>query len=124
MTGLASLGAVSNLLPTDFNLNTNTVGNNEATRIKAVSKAMETMFANQLSEQLSQQLSGTDDNSDDPGSGSNVYGDFIQHALSQGLTSGKGLGLVTQIQNYLTQRDHPEPAPYMHPALTQAKNAK
>jgi Rod binding domain-containing protein len=123
MTGLASLGAVSGVLPPDFNINVNTVGNNEATRIKAVSKAMETVFANQLSEELSKEV-GQTDNSDDPGSGSNVYGDFIQQALSKGLTSGKGLGLATQIQKYLTQREHPIAAPYMHTATTNAKSAQ
>ncbi len=122
MTGFASIGDVSGLLPPDFNINVNTMGNNEATRIKQVSKAMEMLFANQLSEQLSQELAGTD-NSDDPGSGSNVYGDFIQQALSQGLTSGKGLGLAQQIQEFLTRRDHPMAAPYMHTAPTHAKSA-
>jgi Rod binding domain-containing protein len=115
MTGYASIGAVSGILPPDFNINLNTVGNNETTRIKAVSKAMELMFANQLSDELSKEISGAD-NPDDPGSGSNVYGDFIQQALAQGLTSGKGLGLSQQIEQYLTRREHPMTAPYMHTA--------
>ncbi len=123
MTGMASLGAVSGVLPPDFNINMNTLSNNDATRIKQVSKAMETVFANQLSEELSKEV-GQTDNSDDPGSGSNVYGDFIQQALSKGLTSGKGLGLADQIQQYLTRREHPIAAPYMHPTLSHAKSAK
>jgi Rod binding domain-containing protein len=119
MTGFASLGAVSGVLPPDFNINLNTVGSNDATRIKQVSKAMEMVFANQLSEELSKEIDGAD-NTDNPDSGSNVYGDFIQQALSQGLTAGKGLGLAGQIENYLTRRDHPMPAPYMHTALSHA----
>ncbi|HEX4140651.1 MAG TPA: hypothetical protein VHY09_09910 [Candidatus Methylacidiphilales bacterium] len=123
MTGFSSLGSVSGVLPPDFNINVNTLGNNETTRIKAVSKAMETMFANQLSEEMGKEISGAD-NPDDPDSGSSQYSDFIQQALSQGLTSGKGLGLATQIQSYLTQRDHPNAAPYMHTALHHVQPAK
>ena len=123
MTGLSSLGAVSGVLPPDFNINVNTMGNNETTRIKAVSKAMETMFANQLSQEMGKEISGAD-NSDDPDSGSDQYSDFIQQALSQGLTSGKGLGLATQLQSYLTRREHPDAAPYMHPALHHVQSAK
>jgi Rod binding domain-containing protein len=123
MNGYASIGAVSGVLPPDFNLNLNTMGNNEATRIKAVSKAMETMFANQLSEEMGKEISGTD-NPDDPDSGSSQYSDFIQQALSKGLTSGKGLGIATQIESYLTRRAHPDAAPYMHPALHHVQSAK
>ncbi len=117
MTDLSSLGALSALLPPDFNVSTSTVGHDETTRIKQVSKAMEMLFANQLSEQLGKEIEGSD-STDDPGSGSQVYGDFIQQAMSQGLTSGRGLGLAKQIEDYLTRREHPMPAPYMHPALT------
>jgi Rod binding domain-containing protein len=123
MTGFASIGSVSGVLPPDFNINVNTLGNNETTRIHAVSKAMETMFANQLSEEMGKEISGTD-NPDDPDSGSNQYSDFIQQALAKGLTSGKGLGLASQIESYLTQRDHPSAAPYMHTALQHAQSAK
>ncbi len=123
MTGLASIGSISGVLPPDFNINTNTMGNNETTRIKAVSKAMETMFANQLSQEMGKEISGSD-NPDDPDSGSNQYSDFIQQALSQGLTSGKGLGLAQQIENSLTRRAHPDAAPYMHPALHHVQSAK
>jgi len=119
MTDLSSLGSVSAVLPPDFNVNLNTAGNNEATRIKQVAKAMEMIFANQLSEELGKDIDPT--NSDDPGSGSNVYGDFIQQAMSQGLTSGHGLGLAQQIEGYLTRRDHPIPAPYMHTPLPHVK---
>ena len=104
MTGFSSIGSISGVLPPDFNINTNTMGNNETTRIKAVSKAMETMFANQLSQEMSKEISGSD-NPDDPDSGSSQYSDFIQQALSQGLTSGKGLGLASQIESYLTKRE-------------------
>ena len=119
MTDLSSLGSISAVLPPDFNVNLNTAGNNEATRIKQVSKAMEMIFANQLSEELGKDIDPT--NADDPGSGSNVYGDFIQQAMSQGLTSGHGLGLAQQIESYLTRREHPTPAPYMHTALQHVK---
>jgi Rod binding domain-containing protein len=121
MTNFASLGALSAVLPPDFNVNLNAAGGDSATRIKQVSKAMEMIFANQLSEEIGKDIDPT--NSDDPGSGGNVYGDFIQHAMSQGLTSGRGLGLARQIEDYLTRRAHPMPAPYMHTALTHAKPA-
>ena len=123
MNGYASIGSVSGLLPPDFNINVNTLGNNETTRIHAVSKAMETMFANQLSEEMGKEISGSD-NPDDPDSGSNQYSDFIQQALSQGLTSGKGLGLAAQIEGFLTRREHPDAAPYMHTTLQHVKSAK
>jgi Rod binding domain-containing protein len=119
MTDLSSLGALSAVLPPDFNVNTNTVGGTDATRIKQVSKAMEMIFANQLSEEIGKDIDPA--NVDDPGSGGNVYGDFIQQAMSQGLTSGRGLGLAQQIQDYLTRREHPSPAPYMHAALPHVK---
>lgn len=115
MTSFASIGALSSVLPPDFNVRMDTIGNNEATRIKQVSKAMEMVFANQLTEQLSKEMDSAT-NADDPGSGGSVYGDFIQQAMSQGLTQGKGLGLAQQIENYLTRREHPVAAPYMHPA--------
>ena len=123
MTSFASIGQVSGILPPDFNINMNTIGNDDATRIKQVSKAMEMLFANQLSEEMGKEIEDAD-NSDDPSSGSNVYGDFIQQAMSQGLTSGKGLGLAQQIEQYLTRREHPDAAPYMHPPLQHAKPAK
>lgn len=115
MTDLSSLGSLSAVLPPDFNTNLNTVGGDDATRIKQVSKAMETIFANQLSEELGKEIAPT--NADDPSSGSAVYGDFIQQAMSQGLTSGRGLGLAKQIEEFLTRREHPTPAPYMHTTL-------
>jgi len=124
MTGYASIGSVSALLPPDFNLNVNTAGNNDATRIKQVAKAMEMLFANQLSEEMGKEIQGAD-NSDDPDSGnSNTYGDFIQQAMSQGLTSGKGLGLAQQIEHYLTQREHPSAAPYMHTATNHVQPSR
>jgi Rod binding domain-containing protein len=128
MTDLSSLGALSSLLPPDFNVSTNTIGHDETTRIKQVSKAMETLFANQLSEQLGKEIEGSDSSdgaggSDNPGSGADVYGDFIQQAMSQGLTSGRGLGLAHQIEDYLNRREHPMTAPYMHPALHHAQPA-
>ena len=115
MTSLSSLGSLSAVLPPDFNVNLNAAGGDSATRIKQVSKAMEMIFANQLSEELGKEINPT--NADDPGSGSDVYGDFIQQAMSQGLTSGKGIGLAQQIESYLTRREHPIAAPYMHTAL-------
>jgi Rod binding domain-containing protein len=123
MTSFASIGALSSVLPPDFNINVNTMGNNDATRIHAVSKAMETMFANQLSEQMGKEISGAD-NTDDPDGGKNQYSDFIQQALSKGLTSGKGLGLAQQIESYLTHRAHPDAAPYMHTDLHHVQSAK
>jgi Rod binding domain-containing protein len=123
MTDFSSLGSISAVLPPDFGVSTNITGHSDATRIKQVSKAMEMLFANQLTEELGKEINV--DGSDDPGSGANVYGDFIQQAMAKGLTSGRGLGLAKQIENYLTLREHPATAPYMHPALHPAsKNVK
>jgi Rod binding domain-containing protein len=124
MTSFASIGSVSGILPPDFNINVNTIGNNETTRIKAVSKAMETLFANQLSEEMGKEIQGADNPDDPDSSNNNAYGDFIQQALSQGLTSGKGLGLAQQIEQYLTRREHPIAAPYMHTSLHHVQPAK
>ncbi|MEI9998706.1 MAG: hypothetical protein WDO13_05825 [Verrucomicrobiota bacterium] len=120
----ASLGSISALLPPDFNVNAGAGATDSEVRIKQVSKAMEMLFTSQLTAELGQDFDGASEagGSDDPGSGSNVYGDFIHQAMTQGLTSGHGLGLAEQIEKYLTERAHPTPAPYMHPAL--AKPAK
>jgi Rod binding domain-containing protein len=116
MTDLSSLGSLSAILPPDFNAAAGVGSSTDtATKIHQVSKAMEMLFANQLTAELGKEINV--DGSDDPGSGANVYGDFIQQAMTKGLTSGHGIGLAKQIENFLTLREHPAAAPYMHPAL-------
>ena len=39
-------------------------------------------------------------------------------------SGAKGLGLATQIESYLTKREHPDAAPYMHTALNHVQSAK
>jgi Rod binding domain-containing protein len=111
---LSSLGKLSAVLPPGFESGALGTGSGDsATRIKQVSKAMETLFTSQLMSELGQNVSGISDDS----SGGGVYQDFIQQAMTQGMTKGKGFGLAKQIENFLTQRAHPNPAPYMHPAI-------
>src|SRR5450631_3064970 len=72
-------------------------GASESTKIKQVSKAMESLFVNQLTAELGKSIDGKDDAAEGP------YGDFIQQAMTQGVTKGGGLGLAKIIENALTQ---------------------
>jgi Rod binding domain-containing protein len=89
---LASLNPVTSV---DFSSPSFT-GADDATRIKQVSKAMESLFVNQLTAELGKSIDGSDDAAEGP------YGDFIQQAMTQGVTKGGGLGLAKIIENSLT----------------------
>jgi Rod binding domain-containing protein len=70
-------------------------------KIKAVSKAMEGIFAGQL---LKEMGSGIDP-SDKSGEGG-MYQDFIQQALAQQVTAGNGLGLAKFLETSLAPAKH------------------
>ena len=92
---LSSLSPMSSadLSPTVMN------GASESTRIKQVSKAMESLFVNQLTSEMGKSIDGTDDATEGP------YGDFIQQAMTQGVTKGGGLGLAKIIENSLSHNN-------------------
>jgi len=97
---LASLGSICGSGPLD-NLTANDMkGMAEPQKIKQVSKAMESIFAGQLMSELGTSIDGKKD-----GMGGD-YQDFIQQAMAQGMTSGRGLGLAKSIEDYLTRSNH------------------
>ena len=77
---------------------------NDATRIKQVSKAMESIFTGQLMSEMGKSIDGDDSKETGP------YSDFIQQAMTQGMTQGGGIGLAKVIENYLSQRNAPPAA--------------
>lgn len=101
-----SLSSVNPISTLDLTPNLNGV-KGEA-RIKQVSKAMESLFVSQLTAELGKGVDGTDDS---PEAG--PYQDFIQQAMTQGVTQGGGIGLAKIIEDSLTQREHPKPAGHM-----------
>ena len=90
-----SLASLNPIGPID--LTSGLQGASDKTRIEKVSKAMEALFVNQLTAELGKSIDGKDD----PTEGQ--YGDFIQQAMTQGVTQGGGLGLAKIIENSLTQ---------------------
>ncbi len=92
-----SLTALSPLPPLDPAAGI--TGGDDTTRIKQVSKAMESVFTGQLMAEMGKSIDGGD--SDDNG----PYSDFIQQAMTQGLSQGGGIGLAKTIENYLTNRN-------------------
>jgi Rod binding domain-containing protein len=70
---------------------------------------MESLFAGQLMSELGKGIDGTDDSKE-----GGPYQDFIQQAMTQGMTSGGGFGLAKIIENSLTQRDQTKTG---HPGL-------
>ncbi len=80
-----------------LDLNTSLKGATEATKIKQVSKAMEQLFVNQLTAELGKSIDGSEDATE------GKYGDFIQQAMTQGVTQGSGFGLAKIIENTLTK---------------------
>ena len=85
-------------------------GASQETRIKQVSKAMESVFTSQLTAEMGKGIDGADDKE------GGDYQDFIQQAMTQGVTQGGGFGLAKVIENYLTHRNQ---APTTsHPTLT------
>jgi Rod binding domain-containing protein len=75
-------------------------GVSEQTRIEKVSKAMESLFVGQLTAELGKGIDGTDDAKDGA-----PYQDFIQQAMTQGVTQGGGFGLAKIIESYLNERN-------------------
>jgi len=83
-------------------LPTGTPGDNSPTRLHQVSLAMEQMFAGQLMSEMSKGIDGSDDEEE-----GGQYSDFIQQAMSQGLTSGGGLGLAKMIEQTMNRQHEP-----------------
>lgn len=89
---LAALNPIGSI-----DLTTGLQGASEKTKIEKVSKAMEALFVNQLTSELGKSVDGSEDETSKP------YGDFIQQAMTQGVTQGGGLGLAKIIEQSLTQ---------------------
>jgi len=81
-------------------------GGDDATRIKQVSKAMESVFTSQLMAEMGKGIDGDDDKE------GGQYSDFIQQAMTQGMSQGGGFGLAKTIEDYLNKRNAP-PAGHM-----------
>jgi len=94
-----SLSALSAMPPIDAASTVN--GGNQELRIKQVSKAMESVFTSQLVAEMGKGIDGDDSDSKE----SDPYSDFIQQAMTQGVTQGGGLGLAKTIENYLNHRN-------------------
>jgi len=80
----------------------------EQVRIEKVSKAMESIFVSQLTAELGKGAEGDAESTE--GADGGPYQDFIQQAMTQGVTQGGGLGLAKIIENSLTQHDHVKPS--------------
>lgn len=104
----SSLMSLSSAGPLD--LSTDAKGGSQETRIKQVSKAMESLFVSQLTEEMGKGLGGTSASKGEDG----PYSDFIHQAMTQGMTQGGGLGFAKTIENFLTYRTH---AVTPHPEL-------
>jgi Rod binding domain-containing protein len=89
-----SLAALNPAGPVDITAG-NLAGLTQQQKIEKVSKAMEALFVNQLTSEMGKGIDGTDD----PAEGQ--YGDFIQQAMTQGVTQGGGLGLAKIIEQSL-----------------------
>ena len=100
MTNLSSLGSLVSIGPNDLS---GLKGVPEAIKIARVSKAMEGLFVSQLTKEMGDGLEGVTDSKEEGG----VYSDFINKAMTQGVTEGGGLGLAKVIENYLNQRNQP-----------------
>jgi Rod binding domain-containing protein len=74
-------------------------GGDDATRIRQVSKAMESVFTSQLMAEMGKGIDGDDDKQ------GGQYSDFIQQAMTQGMSQGGGFGLAKTIENYLNERN-------------------
>ena len=94
--GFASLGSIVSVGASDLQRMT---GATEASKIKQVSKAMEGLFISQLTKEMGDGLEGVGDEKEN-----GIYSDFINKAMTQGVTDGGGLGLAGVIENYLNHR--------------------
>jgi Rod binding domain-containing protein len=92
-----SLSALSPLPPIDPG--SGVTGGSDATRIKQVSKAMESIFTSQLMAEMGKGIDDDDSKEAAP------YQDFIQQAMTQGVTQGGGFGLAKTIESYLNHRN-------------------
>jgi Rod binding domain-containing protein len=101
---LSSLSPMSSLTPT-APLDLSGKDPSDPTHIKQVSKAMESLFTRQIMSEMGKGVDGTDDSKE-----GGPYQDFIQQAMTQGVTQGGGFGLAKVIEKYLTQRDQTKPA--------------
>jgi Rod binding domain-containing protein len=95
-----SLSSISPLPPLDLSVGIK--GGSDEARIKQVSKAMEGVFTSQLMAEMGKGIDDTDDADSKEGGD---YQDFIQQAMTQGVTQGGGFGLAKVIENYLTHRN-------------------
>ena len=109
-----SLTSLTSLPPLDLSP-TAMAGASQETRIKQVSKAMESVFTSQLTAEMGKGIDGADDKE------GGDYQDFIQQAMTQGVSQGGGFGLAKMIENYLTHRNQ-TPAS-AHPTLTTPKTS-
>jgi Rod binding domain-containing protein len=110
--------SLSSLNPTTTSLDLSSVqGTNvpDKTRIEKVSKAMESLFVGQLTAELGKGIDDTDGT--DATKESSPYSDFIQQAMTQGVSQGGGLGLAKVIENYL---NHGNQTAKAHQDLTAA----
>jgi Rod binding domain-containing protein len=98
---LSSLGSFTSIPPLDLSAGVN--GASDATRIKQVSKAMESLFVSQLTEEMGKGIDSSSDSKEQGG----MYSDFIHQAMTQGVTQGGGFGLAKVIENYLDHRNAP-----------------
>jgi Rod binding domain-containing protein len=110
-----SLTSLTSLPPLDLSP-VATAGATESERIKQVSKAMESVFTSQLMAEMGKGIDGSDDDKE-----GGDYQDFIQQAMTQGVSQGGGFGLAKMIENYLTHRNQ-TPAS-AHPTLTTPKTS-
>lgn len=106
-----SLSSLNPIGPVDLSPG-NLHGLPEKTQIEKVSKALEALFVNQLTGELSKGIDGTDD----PAEGQ--YGDFIQQALTQGVSHGGGIGLAKVIEQSLSKLTGQQTAHPAHMTLT------
>jgi Rod binding domain-containing protein len=107
---LSSLGSLASVGPLDL-ASPNMTGGTDAARIKQVSKAMEYIFTSQLTAEMGKSVD-TSEESQDGGD----YSDFMHQALTQGMTSGRGLGLAKNIEEFMTR--HVQARPPATPALS------
>ena len=95
----SSLGSLTTIPPLD--LTPDVRGGTDATRIKQVSKAMESLFVSQLTTEMGKGIDSDSESGEEGG----AYSDFIHQAMTQGVTQGGGFGLAKVIENYLNQRN-------------------
>jgi Rod binding domain-containing protein len=94
-----SMSALNSVAPPD--LMAGVTGASDGTRIKQVSKAMESLFVSQLTEEMGKGLGGASSTEEEGG----AYSDFIHQAMTQGMTQGGSFGFAKTIENYLTYRN-------------------